>query len=184
MASYNRIVVMGNLGQDPEVKYTQGGQAVCQLSIAVNEQWTDKDGNRQEKVQWFRVAVWGKQAETCGQYLAKGRTALVEGRMGSRKYQDKDGNEREAWEITADRVVFVGGQGEDRGGEGGGSNRGGGGGWGGGGGGRGGQSGGGQGGSRGGSGGGGSRGGGGGGGGNRGGGGGNFDPFEDDPVPF
>ena len=165
MASFNQIILIGNLGRDPEVKYTQGGQAVCNFSVAVNEQWTDKNGEKQEKTEWFNVGVWGKTAEHCGNYLAKGSCVQIVGRMGSRKYNDKEGVEKTVWEVTASQVTFLdkkpseGGQG---GGGGGGGNRGGSGG----------------GGNRGGSGGGGNRGGGGGGQG------GNFDPFEDDPVPF
>ena len=206
MAAYSRTVVVGNLGNDPEVKYTQGGQAVCELSIAVNETWTDKDGQRQERTEWFRAKVWGKTAENCGEYLKKGREVLVEGRMQSRKYTDKEGIERTVWELNADKVVFLGGGRDDHGhgggnqGGGGGGNRGQGGNQGGnrgggwhGDGGRGNQGGGGggnrgQGGNQGGNRGGGWHGDGGrgnqGGGGGGGGGGGDYNPFDDDPIPF
>ena len=178
MAAYSRTIVVGNLGNDPEVKYTQGGQAVCELSIAVNETWTDKDGQRQERTEWFRAKVWGKTAENCGEYLKKGREVLVEGRMQSRKYTDKEGVERTVWELNTDKVVFLGGGRDDHGhgggnqggGQGGGGNRGGGGG-----GNRGNQGGGWHG-----DGGRGNQGGGGGGGG----GGGDYNPFDDDPIPF
>lgn len=198
MVAYSRTIIAGNLGNDPEVKYTQGGQAVCELSVAVNETWTDKDGQRQERTEWFRAKVWGKTAENCGEYLRKGREVLVEGRMQSRKYTDKEGVERTVWELNADKVVFLGGgrddQGGSRGGGGGGGggrddrggnrgNQGGGGNRGGGGGNRGNQGGGGggwhgdggrsnQGGGK------------GGGGGGGGGGGDDYNPFDDDPIPF
>lgn len=149
MSSVNKVILIGNLGADPEVRYTQSGSAVANLSVATNEKWTDRDGNRQERVEWHRVTVWGKQAEHCGQYLSKGRSVYVEGRIQSRKYQDRDGNERTAFDIVANQVTFLGGDGgqgsggqrqqgqgqRDGGGWGGGGNRSQGGSWGGGGGG-------------------------------------------------
>jgi len=202
MASVNKVILIGNLGADPEVRYTQSGQAVANLRIATSEQWTDKEGQRQERTEWHQISVWGKTAELCGQYLAKGRSVYVEGALRSREYTDKEGVNRKVWEVQADKVTFLGSGGErggggggeggwsgggggERGGGGGGGERGGGG-WSGGGGG---SSGGGGGGGnwRGGGGGGGNRGGGGGGGGgNRGGGGGgDAGPgFDDDPIPF
>jgi single-strand DNA-binding protein len=179
MASVNKVILIGNLGADPEVRYTQGGQAVASLRIATTEVWTDREGQRQERTEWHSISVWGKQAEHCGQYLSKGRQVYVEGRLQSREYTDKEGVNRRVWEVQADRVNFLGGGGEGGGGGGGGR-----GGPGGGpsGGGRGGPGGGGQGG-----GGRGGPGGGGQGGGGWGGGGGDAGPgpgFEDDPIPF
>lgn len=112
MSSYNNATVVGNLGRDPEVRYTGGGQAVCNFSIATSESWTDKaTGNKQEKTEWHRIVVWGKQAENCGQYLKKGSKALVSGRLQTREW-DKDGAKQYTTEIVADRVVFLGSKGE------------------------------------------------------------------------
>ena len=114
---YNRVILAGNLGRDPEMRYTPSGQAVANLSVATNEKWTDKDGNNQERTVWWRVAVWGKQAETCNQYLSKGRQVLVEGRMNSddsgnpRTFQRKDGSWGATFEVTAQVVRFLGGRG-------------------------------------------------------------------------
>lgn len=129
MASVNKVILIGNLGADPEVRYTPGGQAVCELRMATNESWTDKNGAKQERTEWHRVVVWGKQAENCGKYLSKGRTAYVEGRLQTRQWDDKEGNKRYTTEIVADRVQFLGGGGGERaGGAGGGGERAGGGG--------------------------------------------------------
>jgi len=109
MASVNKVILIGNLGADPEVRYTQGGQAVTELRMATSEQWTDKDGQRQERTEWHAVSVWGKTAELCGQHLAKGRSVYVEGRLESREYTDKEGVKRKVWEVRADKVTFLGG---------------------------------------------------------------------------
>ena len=121
MASVNKVILLGNLGADPEVRYTQGGQAVCSLRIATNEVWNDRDGNRQERTEWHSATVWGKTAELCGQYLAKGRSVYLEGRLQSREYQDKEGVTRKVWEVVSDKVVFLGSRDGGGGGEGGGS---------------------------------------------------------------
>jgi single-strand DNA-binding protein len=125
MASVNKVILLGNLGADPEVRYTQGGQAVCSLRIATNEVWNDRDGNRQERTEWHSATVWGKTAELCGQYLAKGRSVYLEGRLQSREYQDKEGVTRKVWEVVSDKVVFLGSRDGGGGGEGGGSGGGG-----------------------------------------------------------
>jgi single-strand DNA-binding protein len=109
MASINKVIVIGNLGADPELRYTPGGQAVCDLRIATTEQWTDKSGERKEQTEWHRVVVWGKQAENCSQYLAKGRQVYVEGRLRTRQWEDKDGQKRYTTEIVAQTVQFLGG---------------------------------------------------------------------------
>jgi single-strand DNA-binding protein len=109
MASVNKVILVGNLGADPEVRYTQGGQAVTELRMATSEQWTDKDGQRQERTEWHAVSAWGKTAELCGQYLAKGRKVYVEGRLESREYTDKEGVKRKVWEVRADKVTFLDG---------------------------------------------------------------------------
>lgn len=124
MASVNKVILLGNLGADPEVRYTQSGQPVCSLRMATNEVWNDRDGNRQERTEWHSITVWGKTAELCGQYLEKGRQVYVEGRLQSREYADKEGIDRKVWDVVADRVVFLNG-GEAGGRRGGGGGRGG-----------------------------------------------------------
>ena len=111
MASVNKVILIGNLGADPEVRYTQGGQPVANLRIATTDVWNDKDGNRQERTEWHSISVWGKQAEHCGQYLSKGRQVYVEGRLQTRQWDDKDGNKRYTTEIKADRITLLGGGG-------------------------------------------------------------------------
>ena len=111
MASVNKAIILGNLGRDPELRHTQSGQAVCQLSVATTEQWTDQSGERQEKTEWHRISVWGRSAEACAKYLSKGRQVYVEGRVETRKWQDKDGNDRYSTEIRANQVLFIGGGG-------------------------------------------------------------------------
>jgi len=134
MASINKVFLIGNLGADPEVRYTQGGGAVCNFRMATTEVWNSKQsGERQERTEWHRIVVWGKQGEHCGEYLKKGRPCHVEGRIQTREWEDRDGNKRYTTEIVADRVTFLGGRGESGGGGGGGSYGGGGGGGGGGG---------------------------------------------------
>jgi single-strand DNA-binding protein len=111
MGSVNKVILVGNLGADPELKYTPSNRPVCNLSVATNEVWKDKAGQKQERVEWHRVNVWGDQAEHCSKYLAKGRMVYVEGRIQTRKWQDKEGKDRYSTEVVADRVVFLGGQG-------------------------------------------------------------------------
>jgi single-strand DNA-binding protein len=117
--SLNKVLLIGNLGKDPEVRFTPGGRAVARFPVATSEQWTDQSGERQERTEWHNVVVWGKQAETCGQYLAKGRQVFIEGSVRSRQYDDKDGNKRYITEIIAQRVQFLGGRSGDGGGGGG-----------------------------------------------------------------
>jgi single-strand DNA-binding protein len=109
MASVNKAIILGNLGRDPELRHTPGGKAVATLRIATNEVWTDQSGERQERTEWHTVVVWGRQAENCNQYLKKGRTVYIEGRLTTRKWQDKEGKDRYSTEIVADRVQFIGG---------------------------------------------------------------------------
>ena len=109
--SVNKVILLGRLGQDPELKYTPSGAAVCNFSLATSESWNDKSsGQKQERTEWHRVVVWGKLAELCNQYLAKGRQAFVEGRLQTRSWDDKDGNKRYTTEINATTVQFIGGQ--------------------------------------------------------------------------
>jgi single-strand DNA-binding protein len=107
--SVNKVILLGRLGQDPELKYTPGGAAVCNFSLATTESWTDKQGQKQEKTEWHRIVVWGKLAELCNQYLSKGRQAFVEGRLQTRSWDDKDGAKRYTTEIMANTVQFIGG---------------------------------------------------------------------------
>jgi single-strand DNA-binding protein len=120
MASVNKVILVGNLGKDPEVRFTPSGRAVAKFPIATAESWLDQDNNRQERTEWHNIVVWGKPAEACGQYLAKGRQVFVEGAIRSRTYDDKDGIKRYATEIVAQRVQFLGSPGGSGGGGGGG----------------------------------------------------------------
>ena len=109
--SVNKVIILGRLGQDPEIKYTPSGAAVCNFSLATSETWNDKSsGQKQEKTEWHKIVVWGKLAELCNQYLAKGRQAFVEGKLQTRSWDDKDGNKRYSTEINATTVQFIGGQ--------------------------------------------------------------------------
>lgn len=116
MASVNKVILIGNLGADPELRYTpNGNRAVCNLRIATSETFKDKAGNKQEQVEWHRVTVWGDQAEACHKYLSKGRSVYVEGRLQTRSWDDKDGTKKYSTDIVADRVLFLGGgKGEQR----------------------------------------------------------------------
>ena len=107
--SVNKAILVGRLGQDPELRYTSSGAAVCTLSVATSEAWTDKAGQRQERTEWHRVVVWNKQAEHCNQYLAKGREVYVEGQLQTRSWEDENKNKRYTTEINARTVRFLGG---------------------------------------------------------------------------
>jgi single-strand DNA-binding protein len=119
----NKVILVGHLGADPDMRYTPSGQGVCELRLATSESWNDKNGQRQERTEWHRIVVWGKRAEVCSKYLSKGRQVFVEGRIQTRNYVDKDGNKRYMTEIIANDVQFLGGGGRD--GAGGGGARGG-----------------------------------------------------------
>jgi len=123
----NKVILVGNLGKDPEVRYTAGGQGVANLRIATSRSWTDKQsGQRKEETEWHDVEVWGKQAEQCGEYLAKGRQVYVEGRLKTDKWQDKQsGQERSKVKVVAATVRFLGGRGAGGPGAGAGGGRGG-----------------------------------------------------------
>jgi single-strand DNA-binding protein len=109
--SVNKAILVGNLGKDPEVRFTGSGKAVCKFPIATSTTWNDAEGARQERTEWHNIIVWGKQGETCGKFLSKGRQVFVEGEIRSRSYDDKDGNKRYITEIVAQSVRFLGGQG-------------------------------------------------------------------------
>jgi single-strand DNA-binding protein len=128
MASVNKVILVGNLGRDPELRYTQGGAAVANFTLATNEKWRDKDGNNQERTEWHRIVVWGRTAENCAQYLHKGSSVYIEGRLQTREWEDKDGNKRNTTEINALSVQFLGSRGGINGGGGSGGGGGGGGG--------------------------------------------------------
>jgi len=108
MASVNKVILIGNLGRDPELRFTPGGTAVANLSVATNEAWTDKAGQKQERTEWHRVVVWGKQAQIAGDYLQKGKQIYVEGSLQTREWNDRDGNKRYTTEVRAMRVVMLG----------------------------------------------------------------------------
>ena len=117
MATLNKVMILGNLGRDPEVRNTQSGRTVANFSVATTDSWgTGED--RQERTEWHQVVVWGKSAEACGQYLTKGRQVLVEGRLQTRRYEDKDGVTRYVTEIVAQQVQFMGGKNGNGGGQG------------------------------------------------------------------
>jgi single-strand DNA-binding protein len=112
MGSVNKVILVGNLGRDAELRYTPGGAAVATLNLATTEVWNDKaSGQRQEKTEWHRIVLWGKSAESLNEYLTKGKQIYIEGRLQTRKWQDKDGNDKYTTEIRGDRVVLLGGGG-------------------------------------------------------------------------
>lgn len=121
---YQKVVIVGNLGTDPEMKYTPSGQAVTNFSVATNRKWTNGNGEQQDETVWFRVSTWGKMAEVCNQYLSKGRQVLVEGRLrpdetGSpRVWTDQSGNAKASYELTAFEVKFLGTRSDNGGGHG------------------------------------------------------------------
>lgn len=121
--SVNKVTLIGRLGRDPELKYTQSGTAYCRFSIATDDQWTDRSsGEKQERTEWHNIVAWERLAEICGQYLAKGRMVYIEGSIQSRQWEDQDGNKRTSFDIRAREMVMLGGPGD--GGGGGGSRRG------------------------------------------------------------
>ena len=111
--SVNKVILVGRLGQDPEVRFTQGGTAVANLRIATDETWKDQNGERQQRTEWHRVVAWSKLAEICGQYLSKGRLVYIEGRLQTRSWDDREGNKRYTTEVRADNMVMLGGRSEE-----------------------------------------------------------------------
>ena len=111
MGSVNKVILVGNLGRDAELRYTPGGAAVATLNMATTEVWNDKSGQKQEKTEWHRVIFWGKVAESLTEYLTKGKQVYVEGRLETRQWNDKDGNKRYTTEIKGDKIVLLGGGG-------------------------------------------------------------------------
>ena len=117
--SVNKVILVGRLGRDPETRYTGGGQAVANFSVATDETYKDKNGERQKRTEWHKIVVWGKQAEIAQQYLKKGSLIFIEGRIQSREWQDKEGQKRTSFEIVATNFRMLGGRGDNAGGGGG-----------------------------------------------------------------
>ncbi len=111
----NKVILVGNLGADPEMRFTPSGQAVANFRIATSESWTDKQGQKQERTEWHRIVVWGKLGELCGEYLGKGRQCFVEGRLQTREWTDKENRKNYTTEVVASNVVFLGGRAEGAG---------------------------------------------------------------------
>jgi len=114
--SLNKVLLLGNLGRDPEVRYTASGKAVATFTVATSSRWKDQDGNDQERTEWHRVVAWGRLGEVCGDYLSKGKQVFIEGRIQTREWEDQDGNKRTTVEIIANDLIMLGGGGasEDR----------------------------------------------------------------------
>jgi single-strand DNA-binding protein len=110
MASVNKVILVGNLGRDPEVRYMPNGEAVCNFSIATTDTWKDKAGEKVEKTEWHNIVMYRKLAEIAGEYLKKGRPVYVEGRLQTRKWQDKEGKDRYTTEIVSDQMQMLGGR--------------------------------------------------------------------------
>ena len=107
MASVNKVILVGNLGTDPEIRYTPSGTAVANFSLATHEQWTNKDGEKGERTQWHRIVAWGRLGEICGEYLKKGSPVYIEGRIQTRAWEDRDGNKRYTTEIIAQAMQML-----------------------------------------------------------------------------
>jgi len=116
MGSVNKVILVGNLGRDAELRYTPGGAAVSKFSLATTETWNDKSGQKQERTEWHNIDIWGKQAETLTEYLRKGKQVYVEGRLQTDEYTDKEGIKRKSTKIRGDRIVLLGSAGGGRGG--------------------------------------------------------------------
>jgi single-strand DNA-binding protein len=110
--SVNKVILVGRLGRDPETRYTGGGQAVANFSVATDETYKDKNGERQKRTEWHKIVVWGKQAEIAQQYLKKGSLIFIEGRIQSREWQDKEGQKRTSFEVVASNFRMLGGRGD------------------------------------------------------------------------
>ena len=119
MASLNKVMLIGNLGKDPEVRFTAAGQAVASFSLATSEKFKGKSGDMEERTEWHNITLWGKLAEIAGEYLSKGKTVYIEGRLQTRKWQDKNGNDRYTTDIVGDKMQMLSAKGERSGGGGG-----------------------------------------------------------------
>ena len=117
MSGLNKVLIIGRLGQDPDLQYTPSGVAVAKFSVATSETWKDKDsGEKQEKTEWHRIVVWRRLAEICGEYLSKGSQVYIEGKLQTRQWEDKDGNKRWTTEIVANQMQMLGSKGDGGGG--------------------------------------------------------------------
>ncbi len=114
MSGVNKVIIVGRLGADPEVKTISAGSTVTRLNVATSEAWTGKDGQKQERTEWHRITVWGKLAEICGKHLSKGRQVYVEGRLQTRSWEDAQGQKKYATDIVANTVQFLGSAGQER----------------------------------------------------------------------
>jgi single-strand DNA-binding protein len=112
MASLNKVMLIGNLGKDPEVRYTTSGAAVASFSLATSERFKNRSGEWEERTEWHNVTLWGRQAEVAGEYLSKGKTVYIEGRLQTRKWQDRDGRDRYTTEVVGERMQMLGGKGD------------------------------------------------------------------------
>ncbi len=112
MSGVNKVIIVGRLGTDPEIKTIGSGQQVARLSVATSENWVDREGKKQERTEWHRIVVWGKLAEICGKHLAKGRQVYLEGRLQTRSWEDQQGQKKYATEIIANNIQFLGAPGE------------------------------------------------------------------------
>ena len=112
MASLNKVMLIGNLGRDPEIRYTPDGSPVANFSLATTDYWTDKNGTRQERTEWHNIVAWSRLADLSKRFLAKGRQVYVEGRLRTREWTDRDGNKRRSTEIIASQMVLLGARGE------------------------------------------------------------------------
>lgn len=107
--SLNKVILLGHLGRDPELRYTASGKAVATFTLATSFQWRDQDGNEQDKTEWHRIVAWGRLGEICGEYLSKGKQVFIEGRIQTREWEDQDGNKRTSVEIIANDLIMLGG---------------------------------------------------------------------------
>ena len=107
MSSINKVVLVGNLGRDPESRQTQSGRTIAKFSLATSDRWTDREGNRQERTEWHNVKAWGSLGEQCERFLRAGSKVYVEGRLGSREMTDQHGQTRRFWDIVANEVIFL-----------------------------------------------------------------------------
>lgn len=112
--SLNKVLLLGYLGRDPELRYTAAGKAVATFTVATSLQWRDQSGNDQEKTEWHRVVAWGRLGEVCGEYLSKGKQVFIEGRIQTREWEDQDGNKRTTVEIIANDMIMLGGAGQSQ----------------------------------------------------------------------
>ena len=116
MAGVNKVILIGNLGRDPELRYTANGTAVANFTLATTENIRTKDGGREDRTEWHRIVAWARTAELCAQYLSKGRSVYIEGRLQTREWEDKEGQKRRTTEVVANSVQFLGGRGQGGGG--------------------------------------------------------------------